>query len=58
MPAAWWPEDQLFASDDIILATLKGTGSVWIQNLPCSRLAEPVYDATLKAREAVRAGGQ
>ena len=48
----------LFGGEGILLATLKGTGTVWIQSLPFSRLAERIYDATVKAREEVRAGGQ
>ncbi len=51
-------KSMLFGGEGIILATLKGTGSVWVQSLPFSRLAERVYDATFKAREEVRAGGQ
>jgi hypothetical protein len=30
---------------------------VWVQSLPFSRLAERIYDATFRAREEVRAGG-
>lgn len=51
-------KSMLFGGEGIILATLKGTGTVWIQSLPFSRLAERVYDATFKAREEVRAGGK
>ncbi|MDH1264285.1 TIGR00266 family protein [Pseudomonas sp. GD03944] len=48
----------LFGGEGILLATLKGTGTVWIQSLPFSRLAERVYEATFRAREEVRAGGK
>ena len=48
----------LFGGEGILLATLKGTGTVWIQSLPFSRLAERIYDATFRAREEVRAGGK
>ncbi|KFX69877.1 hypothetical protein TMS3_0110205 [Pseudomonas taeanensis MS-3] len=48
----------LFGGEGIFLATLKGSGTVWIQSLPFSRLAERVYEATFKAREEVRAGGK
>ena len=47
----------LFGGEGILLATLKGTGTVWLQSLPFSRLAERVYEATVKAREDVRGGG-
>ncbi len=47
----------LFGGEGIVLATLKGTGTVWIQSLPFSRLAARVYESTFKAREEVRAGG-
>lgn len=48
----------LFGGEGILLATLRGTGTVWIQSLPFSRLAERIYEATYKAREETRAGGQ
>ncbi|MGX5218583.1 TIGR00266 family protein [Pseudomonas segetis] len=51
-------KSMLFGGEGIFLATLKGTGTVWIQSLPFSRLAERIYEATYKAREEVRAGGQ
>lgn len=44
----------LFGGEGIILATLKGTGTVWVQSLPFSRLAERIYEATFRAREEVR----
>ncbi|MES2821189.1 MAG: TIGR00266 family protein [Pseudomonadota bacterium] len=47
-------KSMLFGGEGILLATLKGTGSVWIQSLPFSRLAERVYEATFKAREESR----
>jgi uncharacterized protein (TIGR00266 family) len=45
----------LFGGEGTLLTTLKGTGTVWIQSLPFSRLAERVYEATFKAREETRA---
>lgn len=51
-------KSMLFGGEGILLATLKGTGSVWIQSLPFSRLAERIYEATFKAREEARAGGK
>lgn len=51
-------KSMLFGGEGILLATLKGTGTVWIQSLPFSRLAERIYEATYKAREETRAGGQ
>ena len=48
----------LLGGEGIVLATLKGTGTVWIQSLPFSRLAARVYESTFKAREEVRAGGK
>lgn len=51
-------KSMLFGGEGILLTTLKGTGSVWIQSLPFSRLAERVYAATVQAREEVRAGGK
>src|SRR3989338_7223742 len=50
-------KSMLFGGEGILLATLKGTGTVWVQSLPFSRLAERIYEATFKAREEVRAGG-
>ncbi|TWI58758.1 uncharacterized protein (TIGR00266 family) [Pseudomonas duriflava] len=41
----------LFGGEGMMLTTLKGRGSVWIQTLPFSRLAERVYEATTKAQE-------
>jgi uncharacterized protein (TIGR00266 family) len=35
-------KSMLFGGEGIFLATLKGTGSVWIQSMPFSRLAESV----------------
>ncbi|MFU6375915.1 TIGR00266 family protein [Metapseudomonas otitidis] len=51
-------KSMLFGGEGILLATLRGTGTVWIQSLPFSRLAERIYEATYKAREETRAGGQ
>jgi uncharacterized protein (AIM24 family) len=51
-------KSMLFGGEGILLATLKGTGTVWVQSLPFSRLAERIYEATFKAREEVRAGGK
>lgn len=51
-------KSMLFGGEGIFLATLKGTGTVWIQSLPFSRLADRIYEATFKAREEVRAGGE
>ncbi|MBB3101985.1 TIGR00266 family protein [Azomonas macrocytogenes] len=48
-------KSMLFGGEGILLATLKGTGTVWIQSLPFSRLAERVYESTFKAREEIRA---
>lgn len=51
-------KSMLFGGEGILLATLRGTGTVWVQSLPFSRLAERIYEATYKAREETRAGGQ
>lgn len=51
-------KSMLFGGEGLLLTTLKGTGTVWIQSLPFSRLAERVYAATVQAREEVRAGGK
>lgn len=51
-------KSMLFGGEGILLATLRGTGTVWVQSLPFSRLAERIYEATYKAREEARAGGQ
>lgn len=48
----------LFGGEGLLLATLKGTGTVWVQSLPFSRLAQRVYEATYKARGEIRAGGK
>ncbi len=37
----------LFGGEGLFLATLSGTGSIWIQSLPFSRLAERVVDAAV-----------
>ncbi len=50
-------KSMLFGGEGILLATLRGSGTVWLQSLPFSRLAERVYEATVKAREEVRGGG-
>ncbi len=39
----------LFGGEGIFLATLSGTGSVWIQSLPFSRLADRVIDQAYAA---------
>ena len=51
-------KSMLFVGEGILLATLKGTGTVWVQSLPFSRLADRLYEATFKAREELRAGGK
>lgn len=51
-------KSMLFGGEGILLATLRGSGTVWVQSLPFSRLAERIYEATYKAREETRAGGQ
>ncbi|GIZ11213.1 TIGR00266 family protein [Pseudomonas sp. NCCP-436] len=48
----------LFGGEGILLTTLRGTGSVWIQSLPFSRLAGRIQVAVGQAREEVRAGGK
>lgn len=35
-------KSMFFGGEGMVLATLKGTGSVWIQSMPFSRLAERV----------------
>ena len=50
-------KSMLFGGEGLLLTTLRGTGSVWIQSLPFSRLAERVYEATVQARGETRAGG-
>lgn len=44
----------LFGGEGLLLTTLKGTGTVWLQSLPFSRLAQRIHDATAHAREEVR----
>ncbi|MBA4289394.1 MAG: TIGR00266 family protein [Pseudomonas sp.] len=51
-------KSMLFGGEGILLATLKGTGTVWVQSLPFSRLADRLYEATFKAREELRADGK
>jgi uncharacterized protein (TIGR00266 family) len=51
-------KSMLFGGEGLLLATLKGTGTVWVQSLPFSRLAQRVYEATYKARGEIRAGGK
>lgn len=50
-------KSMLFGGEGLLLTSLRGTGSVWIQSLPFSRLAERVYEATVQARGETRAGG-
>lgn len=42
-------KSMLFGGEGIFLATLSGTGSVWIQSLPFSRLADRVIDQAYAA---------
>ncbi|KRW59333.1 TIGR00266 family protein [Pseudomonas sp. TTU2014-080ASC] len=51
-------KSMLFGGEGIIMATLKGTGTVWIQSLPFSRLAQRIAVATARPQGEVRAGGQ
>ena len=37
-------KSMIFGGEGLFLATLKGTGSVWVQSLPFSRLADKVLD--------------
>lgn len=39
-------KNALFGGEGIALATLKGPGSVWLQSLPFSRLADRIYAAS------------
>ncbi len=45
-------KSMLFGGEGLFLATLQGTGRVWLQSLPFSRLADRVLE------NAPRAGGQ
>lgn len=47
-------KSMLFGGEGLLLTTLKGSGTVWLQSLPFSRLAGRIYDATFRAREEVR----
>jgi len=40
-------KSMFFGGEGVFLATLAGTGSVWIQSLPFSRLADRVIDAAM-----------
>jgi uncharacterized protein (TIGR00266 family) len=51
-------KSMLFGGEGIVMATLKGTGTVWIQSLPFSRLAQRIAAATYRAQGEVRAGGK
>ncbi|MCU1719634.1 TIGR00266 family protein [Pseudomonas sp. 5P_3.1_Bac2] len=51
-------KSMLFGGEGMLLATLKGTGTVWVQSLPFSRLAQRVYEATYNAQGEIRAGGK
>ena len=46
-------KSMIFGGEGLFLATLQGTGRVWIQSLPFSRLA----DRILKAAPASSGGG-
>ena len=35
-------KSMLFGGEGLFLATLQGTGRVWLQSLPCSRLADRI----------------
>ncbi|MDF5796308.1 AIM24 family protein [Pseudomonas aeruginosa] len=39
-------KSMLFGGEGLLLTTLKGSGTVWLQSLPFSRLAGRIYDAT------------
>jgi uncharacterized protein (AIM24 family) len=43
-------QNALFGGEGLVLATLTGPGSIWLQSLPFSRLADRIYAAS-------RAGG-
>ncbi len=47
-------KSMLFGGEGLLLTTLKGSGTVWLQSLPFSRLAGRIYDATFRARDEVR----
>ena len=40
-------KSMLFGGEGIFLATLKGTGTVWIQSMPFARLADRVLSHSL-----------
>jgi uncharacterized protein (TIGR00266 family) len=42
-------KSMLFAGEGLFLATLKGTGRVWLQSLPFSRLADRILELAPKA---------
>ncbi len=39
-------KNALFGGEGLVLATLTGPGSVWLQSLPFSRLADRIYAAS------------
>ena len=39
----------LFGGEGLFLATLRGPGSIWIQSLPFSRIADRIYSASRKS---------
>jgi len=41
-----------FGGEGIFLATISGVGRVWVQSLPCSRLADPIISAAVAAAAA------
>jgi uncharacterized protein (AIM24 family) len=39
----------LFGGEGLFLATLRGPGTVWMQSLPFSRIADRIYSASRKS---------
>jgi uncharacterized protein (AIM24 family) len=46
-----------FGGEGLFLATLRGTGSVWIQSLPLSRLADRIIASAPSAGGSARGEG-
>ncbi|WMJ76431.1 MULTISPECIES: TIGR00266 family protein [unclassified Sedimentibacter] len=48
----------LFGGEGLFLATLRGPGTVWLQSLPFSRMADRIFSASKKANSGASSKGE
>jgi len=51
-------KNALFGGEGLFLATLKGPGTVWLQSLPFSRMADRIFSASKKANPGASSKGE